>query len=106
MTTTPADEIAAVEAALMYYTDSTYVTDWGMQEEAEDGDMARAGRTAFVAIVSRLRALEAFVGELAAYKSATWESEYHCGLDMARDEIADRAAALLAASEESKSPGN
>lgn len=59
MTTTPANDAAAVIAALEYYTESTYVTNWGMQEEADNGDMARAGRTAFAAILDRLQVVEA-----------------------------------------------
>lgn len=32
---------AILVEALEYYTDSTYVTDWGMQEEADNGEVAR-----------------------------------------------------------------
>lgn len=36
--TTIANDAAAVIAALEYYTESTYVTNWGMQEEADNGE--------------------------------------------------------------------
>lgn len=101
MTTTPADEIDAVEAALEAGISLSEAT----SEEAGEGYNAdprmAAGRTAFAAIVSRLRELEA---ENARLKAALTEIRDRDGSFWNLNLLADRAlkADPLAASEEAK----
>lgn len=100
MTTTTADEIAAVEAALDFA--AIYV------EDDYTKSITEAGHAAFAAIVSRLRELEAENARLKAFVEGISHMNAEVYTTVIEPDFTDlipQAAALLAASEESKSPG-
>ena len=105
MTTTPADEIAAVEAALLIAVQLAATSERDDRDEPE----AIAGRTAFAAIVSRLRALEAENARLRAFVEGISHMNAEAYTTVIEPDFTDlipQAAALLAASESAKNAKN